>query len=229
MRTADELSPQEHALVERVLGAYRDGWFPMANDHGVVEWVQPRARAVLPVIPGALHVPKSLAQRVRSGRFEVTSDTAFAETIEACAGPRRIQGELETSTWLHDDIIAVYHLLFRAGHAHSVEAWRTDAEGQRHLVGGLYGLALGGVFCGESMFSRPDLGGTDASKVCLVHLWHHLLRRGFHVLDCQISNDHTDQFGVTEWPRAKYLAAMARHGPAELEWRPFVPVSNDRP
>ena len=221
MGKKEERIPHERDLVERVLDAYRLGWFPMANDEGVVEWVQPKERAVLPVAAGGLHVPKSLAQRVRSGRFIITSDSAFGEVIQACAGPRLIHGEVESSTWLSTDIVSIYMALHRAGHAHSVEAWRADEAGKPQLVGGLYGLALGRVFCGESMFTRHELGGRDASKVCLVHLWEHLLRRGFVMLDCQIANDHTDQFGVVECPRAEYLKVVEEHGHAEIPWRPF--------
>ncbi|MFN9974218.1 MAG: leucyl/phenylalanyl-tRNA--protein transferase, partial [Phycisphaerae bacterium] len=127
------------------------------------------------------------------------------------------------------------------GHAHSIEAWlpihqtpkpaaelllvrSLGPQSTPHvLVGGLYGVALGRVFCGESMFQRPDLGGTDASKVCLVHLVHHLRRRGFAVLDSQIANDHVAQFGMEEIPAEQYLTQLAQLRDQPVEWQPFNP------
>lgn len=193
----------------------------MSEDGGPAEWVQPHERSVLSLEPGAFHVPATLAQRARTGRFEIRSDTAFGEVIRACAGPRRVEGEVERSTWISPDIIEIFEALHLAGIAHSVEAWWTptnEKESPRgsvsgaRLVGGLYGLCLGrgGVFCGESMFSRPELGGTDASKVCLVHLVGHLRAGGFTMIDAQIANPHTARFGFLEKPASWYLSRIAR-------------------
>src|SRR5690606_20121921 len=118
----------------------------------------------------------SLMRRYRSGRFTLRMDTAFEQVIRQCAEPRR----RHPNTWINDQIIRAYTQLHRLGLAHSVEAWYPDPETKElRLVGGLYGVSLGGAFCGESMFSRM----TDASKVCLVHLVHHLRRRGYRLLD----------------------------------------------
>ncbi len=205
---------------------YLKGWFPMGQGTGLpVEWVQPTERAVLPLEPGAFAVSKSLAQRVRSGRFTITSDKAFDDCLHACAAPRRIEGETVVETWLADEIIDIYRLLHRAGLAHSVEAWLPprDPSSPPVLVGGLYGLALGGAFCGESMFSRPALGGTDASKVALVHLVGHLRNRGFSLLDTQLANAHVAQFGMVEIPRAAYLEKLRHAASLAATWGTLDP------
>jgi leucyl/phenylalanyl-tRNA--protein transferase len=203
----------EPDVVESILGAYRLGYFPMAESArrpGSIHWLSPDPRAIIPL--DAFHVPRSLAKRVRSARFEITSDRDFVGVIRGCAEPRT--GERDT--WIDDRIVSAYTALHHAGHAHSIEAW---FDGR--LVGGLYGVRIGAAFFAESKFSRPDRGGTDASKVCLVHLVHHLRRRGFTLLDVQMSNPHLEQFGVIEVPRAEYLGrltdAMARRG----GWQPF--------
>jgi len=210
-------SRRERALIERVLRMYRAGWFPMHDDDaGVVEWVQPHRRGTIP-LDGGFTVSRSLRARVRSGRFEVRTDTAFAAVIEGCAAasPGRER------TWIDPTIAEVFGVLHKAGHAHSVEAWVRGADGGETLVGGLYGLALGGVFCGESMFSQPELGGTDASKVCLVHLVHHLRRRGFGMLDAQLTNEHLERFGCVEMEQEAYVAAASRLVGEERTWLPF--------
>lgn len=192
---------------DHLVAMYRRGWFPMADPQtGRVEWVQPQRRAVIP-LDDRFRVPRSLRARVRSGRFTVTTDTAFAEVIRACAD----RGD----TWLAPEIIDAFDLLHAAGHAHSIEA---RLEGR--LVGGLYGLCLGRVFAGESMFSRPDLGGTDASKACLVALVERLRAAGFVLLDAQLANPHLEQFGMYEMPREEYLAILADHGNAAVPWGP---------
>jgi leucyl/phenylalanyl-tRNA---protein transferase len=220
MARSKEPARGEDAAVRGVLAMYREGWFPMHDDEsGRTHWVQPHGRAVVPIEPGAFRVSRSLRSRVKSGRFEVTSDRAFERVIRACAEP----GPGREGTWLSDEIIETYQVLHERGLAHSVEAW-TPGPGRR-LVGGLYGLAVGGVFCGESMFSRPDEGGTDASKVCLVHLVHHLRRRGFVLLDAQLSNHHLEQFGTYLMPRAEYLAILERHGEGDVPWPPWEPAA----
>lgn len=213
-------------LVRRVMELYAEGWFPMGDDReGPTQWVQPQERSVLPLAEGSFHVPRTLAGRVRSGRFEIRSDRAFGEVIRACAGPRVIEGERETSTWITEEIMEIYDALHRAGRAHSVEAWLIEeGRGERggvrreRLVGGLYGLCMGGVFCGESMFSRPEAGGTDASKVCLVHLVGHLRRGGFELVDAQIANPHTARFGFVSKPAAWYLREAKRLGKSKARW-----------
>ncbi len=228
---ANPLNPaDESRLVEAVLGMYREGWFPMGEDNQPAEWVQPRRRSVLLLEPGGLHVPRTLAQRVRSGRFEIRSDTAFGQVIRACAGPRTVEGEPERSTWISPDVIGLFEALHRAGLAHSVEAWSTPpGETESRLMGGLYGLSLGrgGVFCGESMFSRPAIGGTDASKVCLVHLVGHLRRQGFKMIDAQIANPHTGRFGFIERSAAWYHHRIKQPDAAPWgEWNPGAAILN---
>jgi leucyl/phenylalanyl-tRNA--protein transferase len=187
---------------------YRRGWFPMYDDDsGRVQWVQPRRRAVLPL--GAFRVPRTLRSVVRSRRFEVTSDRAFDLVIQGCATP----APGREKTWLCPEIIGLFEALHRAGLAHSVEAWKDGV-----LVGGLYGLAIGSVFCGESMFSRPELGGTNASKVCLVHLAMHLKRRGFTMLDAQLHNPHLEQFGLEEVPSGRFVLHLRENGGRGVDW-----------
>lgn len=165
----------------------------------------------------AFRVPRSLAQRVRSGRFKITTDTAFEAVIDACSKPRPTPvGE----SWIDDRIKYAYTQLHRAGYAHSVEAWVHTPERPR-LVGGLYGVAIGGLFAGESMFSRPAIGGTDASKVCLVHLVGHLRARGFVLLDTQFVNPHLEQFNCVEISRSAYHDQLRRALESRCEWLPF--------
>jgi leucyl/phenylalanyl-tRNA--protein transferase len=202
-------------------------------------WVQPRRRALLPLDPDKFIISRSLRAAIRRNRFHITTDTAFNEVIRACARPRLDQSEMQT--WLSEDIIQAFQLLHRAGHAHSIEAWLLNdspphasphsvTSSLRHsptsppptLVGGLYGLALGRIFCGESMFSLPSRGGTDASKVCLVHLVNHLRRRGFVLLDAQLSNDHLARFGMYEMSEHRYQKELAAHATTPVEWGPFV-------
>ena len=189
------LSERGQLTPELLLRAYAAGIFPMAesrNDTNIF-WVDPEVRAILPFED--FRVPRSLRKTVRRGPFEVHYDTAFSRVIQACAEvtPGR------RDTWINDEIIAAYTALHELGHAHSVECWY-GAE----LVGGLYGVALGGAFCGESMFSRY----TDASKVALVHLVARLRLGGFTLLDVQFVTDHLRRFGVTEIPARQYLRRL---------------------
>lgn len=205
----------ESGDAESILAMYRRGWFPMArSSRARHEWVQPEDRCLIP-LDSTFHVPRSLRSRIRSGRFEITTDTAFEQVIRRCAEPAP---GARRQTWINGWIIEAFRTLHSAGHAHSVEAWR-DGE----LVGGLYGVALGACFGGESMFSRPQLGGRDASKVCLVHLVDHLRRRGFELLDAQIENPHLVQFGAFEIPRAEYLSRLERALRHTPSWLPFEP------
>ncbi len=189
---------------ELVLWAYAQGAFPMARSRrGQVEWFSPDPRAVLPL--DGLKVTPSLARRVRSGRFAVRFDSDFATVIRLCSQPRPQQHE----TWISPAIERVYTQLHHLDHAHSVEAYR---EGQ--LVGGLYGVNIGGAFFGESMFSLQS----DASKVCLVHLVHHLRRRGYRLLDVQLQSPHMQRMGAVEIPRDEYLPRLAQAIALPVTW-----------
>jgi len=174
-----------------LLEAYARGFFPMAESKdGPISWFSPDPRAVLPL--ERFNLPRSLARVVRSGNFEVRVDTAFDEVIRACAH--------REETWISPAIVDAYAELHRRGRAHSVESWR---EGK--LAGGLYGVAIGGAFFGESMFSRVP----NASKVALAALVDRLRNRGFALLDTQFVNPHLLQFGVEEISRARYLRLLA--------------------
>ncbi len=196
--------------------AYSDGVFPMCEPGGEVYWYDPDPRGVIPLTPGGVRVSRSLRQRVRSGVFEITTNRAFERVIRACAQarPGRDGGE----SWIDERIIALYCAMHARGHAHSVEAWRTGGDGSRVLVGGLYGVHLGGLFAGESMFSRPQLGGTDASKVCLVHLVAHLRAAGFTLLDTQFHNDHLARLGCVEIPRDEYRRRLGEALARQAAW-----------
>lgn len=194
---------QPHANI--LLTAYRQGIFPMAHPDmsDEIYWYAPDPRGILPIED--FHCPSRLAQTVRQEPYEIRYSTAFREVIEACAAPREIQ----KSTWISAGIIEAYCELHELGHAHSVEAW-LDGE----LVGGLYGVSVGGLFAGESMFFRE----TDASKVCLVHLVERLDERGFVLLDVQFVNDHLEQFGAREIPREEYERRLARALEKDVEF-----------
>jgi len=168
---------------DELILAYRLGIFPMAETRNAPEtlWVRPQERAILPL--ERFHVPGRLARTVRSDRFEVRVDTAFSKVLQACAASR----EGRPQTWINDDIIDVFEKLHFRKLAHSVEAYENG-----ELVGGLYGLSLGGAFFGESMFSATR----DASKVALVHLAARLKTGGYTLLDAQFPNEHLTQFGA---------------------------------
>jgi leucyl/phenylalanyl-tRNA--protein transferase len=173
--------------------AYREGMFPMALESGEIGWFSPDPRGVLPL--ELFHLPARLARVLRQGRFEIAIDRAFEDVMRACA---RRPGE---GTWISDEIVESYLSLNRLGLAHSVEVWR-----QSRLVGGLYGVHLGGAFFGESMFHRE----TDASKVALAALVDRLTRRGFRLLDVQWQTPHLAQFGVIEISKAQYLERLKK-------------------
>jgi leucyl/phenylalanyl-tRNA--protein transferase len=170
--------------------AYADGWFPM-GERGtrLIEWFSPDPRGILPLT--GFHVPARLGRTLRAGRFEIRIDAAFAEVMARCAE--------RDDTWISDVITETYTALHLAGEAHSVECWR---EGR--LVGGLYGVSLGGAFFGESMFHVE----TDASKVALAALVDRLRTRGYALLDLQWVTPHLAQFGATEIRRGHYLQLL---------------------
>ncbi|MDP3422100.1 MAG: leucyl/phenylalanyl-tRNA--protein transferase [Thiobacillus sp.] len=177
----------------RLLEAYRHGIFPWFNPGEPILWWCPDPRMVL--VPGEVRVTRSLARRLRNGGFELRVDSAFADVMRACAAPREDAG----GTWISPVMIAAYNRLFEAGYAHSVETWR---DGQ--LVGGLYGVAIGRMFYGESMFSRE----ADASKIALVRLAQQLQRWEFGLIDCQMETPHLASMGARTMPRAAFTARL---------------------
>lgn len=180
---------------DMLIAGYCQGLFPMAGEDGQIEWYDVKLRAIIPL--DAFHVSKRLARRVRNGGFEIRVDTCFRTVMRACAAPR----PGHDGTWISEAMVDAYTALHDLGFAHSVEAW---AGGE--LVGGLYGVALRGLFAGESMFSRT----TDASKVALVYLVERLRCGGFTLLDSQyIVGDHMRQFGAIEISRAEYQRRLA--------------------
>jgi leucyl/phenylalanyl-tRNA--protein transferase len=192
----DVLDPKNGLDPQLVLGAYSVGVFPMADsrDAASVYWVEPRRRAVLPL--DGFQLSRSLRKTIVADRFQVTVDTAFERVVQLCA--ESVEGRPET--WINDGIERVFQTLHAMGFAHSVECW----DGGK-LVGGLYGLALGRAFFGESMVSRA----TDASKVALAHLVARLRTGGFTLLDCQFQTSHLASLGAIEIDRADYVALLS--------------------
>lgn len=182
-----------------LLTAYASGIFPMGLEDGSLGWFAPDPRGILPL--EGLRISKSLRRVIRSGRFTISSNQDFEAVVQGCAD--------RESTWIDDRIRESYLELHRLGCAHSVEAW--DSEG---LAGGLYGVALGGAFFGESMFSRR----TDASKVCLAYLVQRLRAGGFQLLDVQWSTPHLQRLGVIEVPRREYERMLADALEVEGRW-----------
>ena len=178
-----------------LLSAYANGWFPMAVGDGEIRWFSPDPRGIFPL--DRFHVPRRLARVIRRGAFTIHINRSFDEVIRACAVADR---DDDGGTWIDQQIYESYCALHRAGFAHSVEAW---FEGR--LAGGLYGVALGGAFFGESMFHVV----TDASKVALVALVDRLNARGFTLLDTQWTTGHLEQFGALDIPRRQYLELLA--------------------
>ncbi len=194
----------------RLLEAYQGGIFPWYEEGQPVLWHSPDPRMVL--LPRALCVNRSLRKVLRRGRFTVRMDTAFEAVIRACA---RVPREGQDGTWITAEMIDAYCELHTMGHAHSVEAW----EGEE-LVGGLYGVSVGAIFCGESMFARES----DASKVAFVYLVRQLENWGFQLIDCQVYTEHLERFGAEEVRRTSFLDALtlfrdrkARIGAWEVE------------
>ena len=202
-----EIDPQT-PTPELLIAAYSRGIFPMVDSRDdEVGWYSPDPRAIIPL--DSFHVSRSLARVVRSGRFDVRTDTSFEVVMRACAEARPGREE----TWIDDRMVAAYVGLHRAGLAHSLEAWRED-----RLVGGLYGVHIGAAFFGESMFSVGELGGTDASKVCLVRLVELMRAREFALLDTQFTTEHLVRFGCIEIPRPQYLRKLAAALGREARW-----------
>jgi leucyl/phenylalanyl-tRNA--protein transferase len=181
---------------DRLLLAYSLGIFPWYDEKLPILWHSPDPRMVL--LPHELHVPRSLAKTLRRATFDVTLDTCFARVIEACAATPRSRGE---GTWITAEMRDAYVRLHDQGFAHSAEAW---SEGE--LAGGVYGVALGACFFGESMFTQRS----DASKVAFATLVCQLERWGFELIDCQMRTEHLARFGASDWPRARFLRHLHR-------------------
>ncbi|MBK8253169.1 MAG: leucyl/phenylalanyl-tRNA--protein transferase [Polyangiaceae bacterium] len=180
--------------VERLLLAYQSGIFPWPHKGLPLLWFSPNPRFVL--LPSCAHVPKSLAKRMKKSPYEIRCDTAFSEVIAACG---EVPRPGQDGTWVVPELVRGYEELHAAGFAHSIEAWRNN-----ELVGGLYGVSLGAVFFGESMFAKAP----DASKIAFATLLGNLAEWGFGMVDCQVYTDHLDRFGAEEWPRNLFLDAL---------------------
>lgn len=181
---------------ERLLNAYRHGIFPWYSADDPLLWWTPDPRAVL--FPAELHISKTLHKTLRRKHFTVTFNQDFAAVMEGC----RNVDDRQSATWIGDDIKAAYCQLHDMGHAHSVEVWRDDT-----LIGGLYGLAIGKVFFGESMFSRE----TDASKIALVYLTRRLIELRYELIDCQVTNPHLLSLGATEISRSEFERLLSMY------------------
>jgi leucyl/phenylalanyl-tRNA--protein transferase len=204
---SDQFPPVDTALTEpngllaaggdltpaRLLDAYRHGIFPWSSEEEPMLWWSPDPRMVL--FLDELRISRSLQRRIRAGDLRVTSDLAFSEVVAGCAEPRR-DGD---STWITPDVGEAYRALHQLGHAHSIETWAGEA-----LVGGLYGVSVGRMFFGESMFARAS----DASKVAFAFLVRQLSRWGFEMIDCQMSTSHLASLGAREIPRREFLARL---------------------
>lgn len=188
----------------RLIDAYAKGIFPWFNEDDPVLWWSPDPRMILPV--DEVHVSRSLQKTIRARKFRVSADTAFDAVVAGCAAPRPDQN----GTWITPDMAEAYARLFSLGYAHSIESWLDD-----DLVGGLYGVALGRMFFGESMFSRAS----DASKVALALLARQLGRWGFRIIDCQMSTGHLASLGARDISRALFLRRVR-----ELVREPGVPA-----
>jgi len=188
-----------------LVSAYASGWFPMAGDDREMRWYSPDPRGIIPL--DSFHVSRRLARVMRSGTFRIEIDREFRGVIRACA--ESLRDADDPGTWIDAEIIDSYVALHEAGVAHSVEVWKGN-----QLAGGLYGVALGGAFFGESMFHTV----TDASKVALVGLVERLKPRGYRLLDIQWVTGHLVQFGAIEIPRREYLARLANALELDVEF-----------
>lgn len=181
---------------KRILLAYKSGIFPWFSDNEPILWWSPEPRLVL--VPGDIIVSKSLNKKIKKNIFKIKINTAFEQTIRSCAKPRKNEQE---GTWLVDEMIESYIELHKLGYAHSIETYRDDK-----LVGGLYGICLGGSFFGESMFSHES----DASKIALVALSNHLRKHNFDLIDCQVTTDHLLRMGAREISRNSFLDIITK-------------------
>lgn len=182
--------------VSRLLNAYRSGIFPWFNEGEPILWWSPNPRMVL--FPDEFKISRSLRKAIRRNNYTIRTDSCFADVMRACAAPRSAQ----QGTWIHPEMIAAYSELHRLGYAHSVETWVDD-----ELVGGLYGVAMGKVFFGESMFSRVS----NASKIAFAHLVEQLAEWGFVLIDCQVKTTHLASLGAREIPRSVFGQILEQH------------------
>jgi leucyl/phenylalanyl-tRNA---protein transferase len=192
---------------ERIINAYRHGIFPWYGPNEPILWWSPNPRLVL--FPDNLKISRSLRKTLNRNLFKVTFDQAFSQVIEACSSPR----DYESGTWITPEMKVAYNNLHQQGIAHSVEAWH-----QNQLVGGLYGLAIGRVFFGESMFHLQ----TDASKVAFVNLVQHLQHWQYQMIDCQVKTEHLISMGAEEIRRSDFiniLQKLCQTSPSELAWQ----------
>ncbi len=197
--------------VPRLLAAYRRGIFPWFNPEEPILWWSPDPRMVL--FPNEFKRSRSLKKRLVRTDYQVRVDTAFTRVMQACAAPREGAG----GTWISEAMIAAYTALHEAGHAHSIETWMPDANGDPELAGGLYGVAIGRVFFGESMFARR----TDASKIALAHLADWLQQHEFAVIDCQMNTAHLASLGAREISRLAFCDLLDIHAerPGFSDWK----------
>ncbi len=196
---------------QRLIDAYKHGIFPWFNEQDPILWWSPDPRMVL--FTDEINISKSFRKIIRKSKLNITIDCAFEQVITACSQPRIVNGSIETGTWIHPDMIAAYKELHQHGIAHSVECWASE-----QLVGGLYGIAIGQVFFGESMFSIES----NSSKIALVALCKQLHAYGFPLIDCQIYSDHLKNMGANEIPRADFINTLATHCqimPSETCWQ----------
>lgn len=185
---------------ERLLHAYASGIFPWYSEGEPILWHSPDPRFVL--TQETFRVPKRLERVIRAAPYRISLDEAFDEVVEACASTPRAGQE---GTWITTEMKAAYAELHREGFAHSIEAWRAGTEGSDdELVGGLYGVSIGGAYFGESMFSRAS----DASKIAFVTLMRQLAAWNITLIDCQVETEHLARFGATNWPRERYLTVL---------------------
>lgn len=193
--------------VTRLENAYRSGIFPWFGPEEPIYWWSPDPRAVL--FPGRIRISRSLRKSIRNKGYNIVFDKNFPAVVRACAAPR----SYTAGTWITEDMLAAYCRLYDAGLAHSVEVYTRQGQ----LVGGLYGVVAGGVFCGESMFSRAP----DTSKIAFVALAYHLLKWGFFLIDCQISNSHLRSMGSEEISRERFRNILLNNPetPAAADWQ----------
>ncbi len=192
---------------ERLLAAYSQGVFPWFNEDDPILWWSPDPRMVL--FPNELKISRSLNKTLRKKNYKICADSDFIQVMQACAEPRKGQ----SGTWIHPEMVAAYVALHDLGLAHSVETWKDNM-----LVGGLYGIAIGKMFFGESMFSRK----TDASKIAFVHLVRQLRNWGFGMIDCQMKTAHLASFGAREIPRKEFsqkLNSLVIHSEQGNKWQ----------
>ena len=198
---------------DTLLSAYYQGIFPWYNEDDPLLWWSPSIRCVID--PINLHISKSLQKQLRKQDYHVTFNQSFEQVIEACA-----QRDYKTDTWINSDMIMAYTELNRLGKAHSVEIWQ-----HKKLVGGAYGVAVGGVFCGESMFSYQP----NASKIALVHLCDHIVELGFKLIDCQLVTDHLISMGAKPLEKSIFLQKLKQWRDCEIKWsNQYLSVNTDK-